>query len=49
MDRYGHILQEHRHKSALSVAQILGEPPETQEPSETATTETTDQDDSPKQ
>lgn len=25
MDRYGHILQEHRHKSALSVSQLLGE------------------------
>lgn len=24
MDRYGHILQEHRHKSALSVDQLLG-------------------------
>lgn len=27
MDRYGHILQEHRHKSALSVSQLLGEGP----------------------
>lgn len=25
MDPYGHILQEHRHKSALSVSQLLGE------------------------
>lgn len=25
MDRYGHILQEHRHKSALTVSQLLGE------------------------
>lgn len=28
MDRYGHILQEHRHKSALSMDQLLGEPTE---------------------
>lgn len=32
MDRYGHILQEHRHKSALTVSQLLGETEE-EEPS----------------
>lgn len=32
MDRYGHILQEHRHKSALTVSQLLGETGE-EEPS----------------